>query len=90
MVMLDGRVCRASRWTSATAVPIATPGRRSKETVTDGSCPEWLTVSGPTLEVRVASEASGTSGPRAERMYNRLSAERSCWYSGSSSITTQY
>ena len=79
MVMLDCSVCRAIRCTSATAVPIATPARKSNEIVTDGSCPEWLTVSGPTLDVRVASEASGTSGPLRERMYNRLSAERSCW-----------
>src|ERR1043166_815299 len=89
VVMLDGRSCWATRCTCATAVPIATPSRKSNEIVTDGSCPEWFTVSGPTLDVIVASEASGTRVPVCERMYSRLRAERSCWYSGSSSITTQ-
>src|SRR5438874_10455934 len=90
VVMLDGSVCRAMRCTWATAVPMETPCRRSNEIVTDGSCPAWFTVSGPTLEPRVASDASGTSVPFWERMYSRLSAERSCWYWGRSSMTTQY
>src|SRR5256885_10165504 len=90
VVMLDGSVCRATRCTWATAVPMATPSRRSNEMVTDGSCPEWLTVSGPTLDVIVASDASGTGVPFWERIYSRLKAERSCWYSGRSSMTTQY
>ena len=90
VVMLDGRVCCATCWTWATAVPMATPSRRSNEMVTDGSCPEWLTVSGPTLDVIVASDASGTSVAFWERIYRRLNAERSCWNSGRSSMTTQY
>src|SRR5881227_3807619 len=88
--MLDGSSCRASRSTWADAGPMETPWRRSNEIVTAGSCPEWFTVSGPTVVVRVASDASGISVPVLERMYSRLSADRSCWFWGSSSITTQY
>ena len=35
--------------TSSMASDKATPGRTSKENVTDGSCPRWVTASGPTL-----------------------------------------
>src|SRR5436309_7468195 len=61
-------VWRAMRCTWATAVPSDTPDFRSKEMVTAGSCPAWLTVSGPTLEPSVAREASGTRLPLFERM----------------------
>jgi len=68
VVTLEGSTCRATRCTAATAVPSDTFGWRSNEIVTDGSCPEWLTVSGPTVEVMSASDASGTSGPVRDRM----------------------
>ena len=58
---------------------MATPSRRSNDIVTAGSCPAWFTVRGPALELSVASDASGTSGPFCERMYRRLSADRSRW-----------
>jgi len=38
-VMLEGNDCRATRCTSATAVPMDTLGFRSNEIVTEGSCP---------------------------------------------------
>src|SRR5205809_8135700 len=88
--MLDGRVCCATCWTWATAVPMATPSRRSNEMVTDGSCPEWLRVSGPVLDVIVASDASGTSVAFGERMYGRLNAEWSCGNWGRRSMTNHY
>src|SRR5712692_76228 len=90
VVMCEGRVWRATRCTSATAVPSETPGFRSKDRVTDGNWPEWVTVSGPTLEPSVARDASGTRPLVCDLMYSRLRADRSCWYSGSSSISTQY
>src|SRR5207245_10931413 len=49
VVTLEGSTCRATRCTAATAVPSDTFGWRSNEIVTDGNCPEWLTVSGPTV-----------------------------------------
>ena len=42
-----GSVSRAAACTRATASPSATPGRRLNDSVTDGSCPVWLTDSGP-------------------------------------------
>ena len=66
------------------------PGARLNETVTDGSCPEWFTVTGPTVYRNFATVLSGTSGPRDDRTHSLPSASTSCWYSGSSSITTQY
>src|SRR6266704_2487840 len=77
VVMLEGSVCRATRCTSATAVPMETPGFRLNEMVTEGSCPEWLTVSGPTLEPSVARDASGTRLPVCDLMYSRVRADRS-------------
>src|SRR5262249_53595868 len=44
-----------------TASPSEAPGRRLKEIVTDGSCPEWFTLSGPTDRPSVATAAKGTS-----------------------------
>ena len=71
-------------------MPSETPGARLNETVTDGSCPEWFTVTGPTVYRNFATVLSGTSGPRDERTQSLPSASTSGWYSGSSSITTQY
>jgi hypothetical protein len=44
-----------------TASPIETFGARLNESVTDGSWPEWFTVSGPTSGVTWASAVSGIS-----------------------------
>ena len=44
---VPGSVSRAASCTRATASPSATPGRRLNDSVTDGSCPVWLTDSGP-------------------------------------------
>ena len=49
--------------TRATASPSATPGRRLNDSVTDGSCPVWLTDSGPTVWRVVTTAESGTSLP---------------------------
>ena len=64
---MEGSVALASLSTSAVAWPSATPGFRLKESVTEGSWPEWLTVSGPMPGVILTSESSGTSWPFAER-----------------------
>ena len=51
--------------TRATASPSATPGRRLNDSVTDGSCPVWLTDSGPTpSDAWSTTVESGTSLPR--------------------------
>src|SRR5262245_56071382 len=76
--------------TCFTAVPIDIPCARLNDTVTDGSWPEWFTVTGPTVYLNFATVLSGTSGPRDERTHSFPSASTSCWYSGSNSITTQY
>ncbi|MNC85343.1 hypothetical protein D3C83_09340 [compost metagenome] len=49
------------------ASPSATSGPRLNDTVTAGSCPRWLMVSGPTPWVSRATELSGTSAPLPER-----------------------
>ena len=46
--MLAGSVCAAACWMALIAAPSDAPGARSKEIVTDGNWPEWLTVTGPT------------------------------------------
>ena len=86
----DGRVWFAILCTSSVAWPSATPGRRLNDSVTDGSCPEWLTLSAPAVCVMRATALSGTSAPVLERTYSMLIADRSSWYCGKSSITTQY
>src|SRR5256885_16092069 len=72
VVMLDRSVCCATRCTWATAVPMATPSRKSNEMVTDGSCPEWLTLSGPALDALGAVAGRGRSAPLFGRMDSRL------------------
>jgi hypothetical protein len=62
-----GKLSRACRVISATAGPRATPGLRLKEIVTAGIWPWWLTVSGPTVGTRRATESRGTSCPDADR-----------------------
>ena len=57
---------------------------------TAGIWPEWLTVTGPTVWLNVATELSGTIGPCVDRTYSVPSALMSAWYCGSTSITTQY
>ena len=49
------------------AVPSATPGRRLNDSVTEGSCPEWLTESGPAVCVTDTTALSGTSTPVFDR-----------------------
>ena len=56
-----------SAWIASTASPSATPGFRLNEIVTDGSWPVWLTVSGPTSVVTVATVFSGISLPLDDR-----------------------
>ena len=43
------------------------PARRSNERVTDGSCPRWLTLKGPTPWVSLATALRGTMAPLDER-----------------------
>src|SRR4029077_5604073 len=69
---------------------MATPGRRLNEIVTAGTWPAWFTDSGPRLAVSFATAPSGTREPVAERTYSMLSADRSRWYWGASSMMTQY
>ncbi len=90
MLIDDGSVLFAICCTSSVAWPSATPGRRLNDSVTDGSCPEWFTLSAPAVCVMRATALSGTSVPLFERTYSRLIADRSSWYCGRSSITTQY
>ena len=54
--------------------PSDTPGRRLKEIVTDGSCPVWLTVSGPASVVTFTTVSRGIRLPADERTYNIESA----------------
>jgi hypothetical protein len=61
------RSSRTASFTRAAASPSEKPGRRLNETVIAGSCPKWLTVSGPTLRETFTSESSGTSAPPDER-----------------------
>ena len=58
--------------------------------MTEGSWPEWFTVSGPVAGLTWARLPKGTETPLRPVMWSRFSAERSRWYWGSSSITTQY
>src|SRR5947209_660983 len=88
--MLAGSACAASRSTVLRPVPNDTPGARLNEIVTDGSWPEWFTVTGPTLFTNLATVLSGTSGPRVDRTQSLPNDGMSLWYCGSSSITTQY
>ncbi|MNL34622.1 hypothetical protein D3C87_1566050 [compost metagenome] len=47
----------------AEASPSAAPGARLNDTVTDGSCPWWLTEIGPTRRSVVAKAETGTIWP---------------------------
>src|SRR6185437_9265457 len=73
----DGSVRLAIRCTSAVAAPRDTPGRRLNDRVTDGSWPEWLTLSAPAVCDTLATALSGTSAPVLARMYSMLSADKS-------------
>src|SRR5271154_5331047 len=90
VVMLSGRVTAASLWTSASALPSETPGATSNEIVADGSWPEWLTCNGPSERVNLTRVSSGTNWPVEERTYSRERVVGSDWYSGSTSMMTQY
>jgi hypothetical protein len=50
-----------------TASPSACPGFKLNEIFTDGSWPVWLTESGPTPVVTLATVLSGISFPLVER-----------------------
>ena len=56
--MVDGSTSRGGRLHPVTAVPIEIPGSRLNERVTEGSWPEWFTVSGPVdgVTLRQAAE----------------------------------
>ena len=56
--------------------------RRLNESVTDGSCPMWLTDSGPTVCRVVTTADSGTSLPPGACTYSIDSAAGSRWYCG--------
>ena len=92
VMMLDdaGITCAACCSTYCVAVPSATPARRLNESVTEGTCPEWLTESGVTVSTVVVTELSGTAAPVVLFTYSRLRAFGSRWYCFSSSSTTQY
>src|SRR5205085_682818 len=90
VLIVEGSVCRAAFWTSFTAAPRETPGGRLNDSVTDGNCPLWFTLNGPTSLDADATDVSGTSVPVCERKYSNWRAEGSRWYSGNSSIMTQY
>ena len=55
--------CFSTCWMALTASPIAVPGSRLNEIVTDGNWPWWLTTSGATLTTLSTSVDSGTCWP---------------------------
>ena len=61
----------------STAAPSETPGRSPNETDTDGSCPEWLTLCGPTVSFADTTDSSGTSAP-PELLNESFSSESAC------------
>src|SRR5436309_13009213 len=79
VVTVEGSVAAAVDSIADTASPSATPGLRLNEIVTDGSWPVWLTLSGPTLVVTLATVLSGIRRPLDERTYNIDSAAGSFW-----------
>ena len=90
VVSVAGSSSRAACSTFASPSPSDTPGARSNEIVTAGSCPAWATVSGPTPRSVATSESIGTSAPSADRTYSRDNRAGSRWYSGRASSTTRY
>src|SRR2546422_4646420 len=90
VVTLGGRMPAPASFTSLTASPSETPGLRLNEIVTAGSWPRWLTDSGPTVALRLATAFSGTSAPDDERTYSRDRAAGSVWSFGRSCRITWY
>src|SRR5437762_7459760 len=90
VVLVGGSTRSATCFTRAVAAPSDTPGRRPKETDTDGSCPEWLIVCGPTVSLNRTTDSSGTSEPEGVRNATFCSDSAACWYLGSSSMSTRY
>src|SRR5271156_5523989 len=88
--MLSGRVVAAILLTSASALPSETPSATSNEIVAEGNCPEWFTCNGPSDRVNLTSVSSGTSAPLDDRTYSIDKVLGSAWYSGSTSMITQY
>src|SRR2546427_7201595 len=70
VAIVDGKVCAAIVCTADTASPSAKPGFKLKEIVTDGSCPVWLTDSGPTDVSARATALSGINRPNEDRTYS--------------------
>src|SRR5947207_2408324 len=64
IVTVGGSTPDAARRMLSTAAPSDTPGRRPNDTFTDGSCPVWLMLCGPTVSFVVTTAGSGTSVPR--------------------------
>ena len=60
---------RVAACATATASLSECPGRTLNDTVAAGSCPAWLTVSGPAPCESLATDVSGTSAPWSERTY---------------------
>src|SRR2546423_13018280 len=77
VAIVDGSVDAAADWIVDTASPSAVPGLRLKEIVTDGSCPVWLTVSGPASVRTFTTVSRGIRLPFDERMYSIESADGS-------------
>src|SRR5207253_8784824 len=90
VVIVAGRVCLATRLTAVTASPSEPLGRRLNEIVTDGSCPECATLSGPTPRSNPATADRGTRVPCAPGTYSFASAVSSSWSRGRTSRSTQY
>src|SRR6202035_341003 len=63
----------------STAAPSETPGRSPHETDTDGSCPEWLTLWGPTVSFADTTDWIGTSAPPELLNESFPSESAYCW-----------
>ncbi|MNK53154.1 hypothetical protein D3C87_721060 [compost metagenome] len=63
----SGSSSSAASRTMRVATSRVTPGAASKDNVTAGSCPTWLTVTGPTPVFWVVTADNGTSLPEDER-----------------------
>ena len=91
-LMVGERTCLASFCTSATAWLSATFGATLKEMVTEGSCPEWLMLSGPTVRCEASNRRQRHNLARSPARECRAArvecSSRSNW--GIDSMTTQY
>src|SRR5882762_11489893 len=90
IVTVGGRIVAATSRMRSTAAPSDTPDRNPNDTDTDGSCPEWLMLCGPTVSIVDTTVWSGTSAPRLVLNVSLFSESAYCWYFGSSSMSTRY